>query len=49
MKTVVVRGFFVSNNTKNSIRLQTDDGSYIVRSLDSAWVWSAQIMKIWVP
>jgi hypothetical protein len=48
-KIEIVRGYFVSNNTKNSIRLQTDDGSYFVRSLDSAWIWSSQIMKIWVP
>lgn len=48
-KTELVRGYFLSNNTKNSIRLQTEDGSYIARSLDSVWVWSSQIMKIWVP
>jgi hypothetical protein len=48
-RTQTIAGYFVSNNTKNSIRLQTDDGSYVVRSLDSAWVWSAQVMKIWVP
>jgi hypothetical protein len=48
-KTKTVTGYFVSNNTKNSIRLQTDDGSYVVRSLDSAWVWSSQVMKVWVP
>lgn len=40
-KNVTVRGYFVSNNTKTTIRLQTNDGSYIVRSLDSTWVWSA--------
>ena len=39
-RSIVMKGFFVSNNTKNTIRLKTNDGSYIVRSIDSAWVWS---------
>jgi hypothetical protein len=48
-KTVVVKGYFVTNNTKSSIRLQTESGSYVVRNLDSSWVWASEIVKIWVP
>jgi hypothetical protein len=48
-KSTTVKGYFITNNTKSPIRLQTEDGSYLVRSLDSAWVWSSHVMKIWVP
>jgi hypothetical protein len=48
-KTVKVRGYFVTNNTKQTIRLQTEDGSYFVRNHENAWIWSAQITKVWVP
>lgn len=48
-RVTIVKGYFVSNNnSKNNVRLQTDDGSYLIRSLDSIWVWSAQITKLWV-
>jgi len=48
-RTVIVKGYFVTNNTKSTIRLQTDDGSYLIRNLDSAWVWSSEITRVWVP
>ena len=44
-----VKGYFVSNNTKSTIRLQTNDGSVYIRSIEGAWVWSDQITRIWVP
>ena len=30
-----IKGYFVSNSAKHSVRLQTDEGSYCVRSLES--------------
>jgi hypothetical protein len=46
---VTVKGYFVSNNTKSTIRLQTEDGSYYIRSLEGGWIWSSCILKVWVP
>jgi hypothetical protein len=48
-RSTIVKGYFVTNNTKSTIRLQTEDGSYFIRSLEGAWIWSQQIIKIWVP
>ena len=44
-----IKGYFVSNSAKHSVRLQTDEGSYYVRSLDSTWVWAKEITRLWVP
>ena len=49
-KTVMtVKGYFVSNNTKSTIRIQTNDGTLFIRSLEGGWIWSDEILKIWVP
>lgn len=44
-----VQGYFVSNNTKSTIRIQTNDGTTFIRSLEGGWIWADQIIKIWVP
>ena len=48
-KKITVKGYFVSNSAKHSVRLQTEEGSYYVRSLDSVWVWASEITRLWVP
>jgi hypothetical protein len=47
--TMNVKGYFISNNTKSTIRLQTNDGSIFIRSQEGGWVWADQIIRIWVP
>jgi hypothetical protein len=47
--TMKVKGYFISNNTKSTIRLQTNDGSIFIRSQEGGWVWADQIIRIWVP
>ena len=39
-RVMMVKGFFVSNNSKQTIRLQTNDGSVFIRSLEGGWVWA---------
>lgn len=48
-KTVKISGFFVTNNTKSTIRVQTEEGSCIIRNLQSGWVWAKEIKRIFVP
>jgi hypothetical protein len=48
-RAVIVKGYFISNNTKSTIRVQTEDGSYFIRSLEGGWIWSSCILKVWVP
>jgi hypothetical protein len=48
-RVMMIKGYFVSNNSKSTIRLQTNDGSIFVRTLEGAWVWADEILKIWVP
>lgn len=39
-KTYVVKGFFVFNDTRELLRLKTEDGSQLVKSGDSSWIWA---------
>ena len=39
-RIMYVKGYFVSNNSKQTIRLQTSDGSVFIRSLEGGWIWS---------
>lgn len=48
-KVMHVKGYFVTNNSKQTIRLQTNDGSVYIRSLEGGWVWADEILRIWVP
>lgn len=48
-RTTTVKGYFVSNNTKSTIRIQTNEGSNFVRSLEGGWIWTDEILKVWVP
>ena len=46
-KTETVTGFFIKNDTNSYIRIETDDGCTYCRNLESVWVWSKQIKRIW--
>lgn len=47
--TMTVKGYFVNNNTKSTIRIQTNEGSGLIRSLEGGWIWADEILKVWVP
>jgi hypothetical protein len=36
----MIKGFFVYNDTRDLLRLKTDDGSQLVKSGDSCWIWA---------
>lgn len=48
-RTTTLYGYFVSNSTKSTIRLQTNEGSSYIRSLENGWVWADQILRVLVP
>lgn len=39
-RIMTVKGYFVNNHSKSTIRIQTNDGSVFIRSLEGGWVWS---------
>ena len=43
----VLKGFYVSNYTRNYVRVNTASGSQLIKSNESGWVWSDTITKIW--
>ena len=42
-----VCGFYVYNDSRNLLRVQTDDGTQLVKISDHTWVWAKEILKVW--
>ena len=43
----MLSGYFVFNPTKTLLRIQTENGTQLVKSNDYLWVWDQQIIKVW--
>lgn len=46
-KKVQVHGFYVKNNGKESIRMQTDDGCIYCKAGECVFVWADEIVRVW--
>lgn len=46
-KNIIIDGYFIKNNSKDNIRIQTDDGCCYCRNGDGLFVWAKEIKRVW--
>ena len=47
LKLIKVHGFFVKNNSRDNIRILTNEGCLYCKSGDNLFVWADKILKVW--